>query len=139
MRTGRSAHPTTPNPGGAYGHRLRPCPRTERQPQRVSEVYYAPFQLLQNVWEWHSALDNARGSVQELYDVRVDLGMARAGAPPLTGGVRPAVGFGTDGRSPEVRRRYAQVLEIANAHLPRGVRPIETWMLAEDRTPVRID
>ena len=27
-------------------------------------VYYAPLQLLQNVWEWHRALTTVRGSVQ---------------------------------------------------------------------------
>lgn len=60
-----------------------------------SEVYYAPFQLLQNVWEWHSGLDAVRGSVQELYDVGVELGMARAGAPPLRGAFDRPSGSGT--------------------------------------------
>ena len=104
-----------------------------------SEVYYAPFQLLQNVWEWYSALDAIRDSVQELHDVRVELGMVREGAPPVAGGIRPVVGFGDDGRSPEVRRRYAQVLRVANAHLPWNVPAIETWMLANGREPIRLD
>ena len=104
-----------------------------------SEVYYAPFQLLQNVWEWHFALEAVRGSLQELLDVRVELGMTRAGARPVTGSVRAAVGFGDDERNEEVRQRYVQVLRIANAHLPRGVPAIETWMLVNDHSPVRLD
>ena len=103
-----------------------------------SKVYYAPFQLLQNVWEWHCALDAVRDSLQELLDARVHLGLTAAEASPLAGGIRAAVGFGEDGRSEEVRRRYAQVLAIANAHLPPGVAPIETWVLAEGREPARI-
>ena len=106
---------------------------------KSSEVYYAPFQLLQNVWEWHSAFAAVRGAVQELHDVRAGLGMIRAGAPRLTGAIRAAVGLGDDGRSQEVRGRYAEVAGIVNAHLPRGVLAIETWMLAEGRTPVRLD
>ena len=104
-----------------------------------AEVYYAPLQVLQNLWEWHSALDAVRGSVQKLLDVRTELGMARAGAPQITGGVRAAVGFGDDVRSREVRRRYEEVLRIANAHLPGGVPAIETWMLGEGREPLRLD
>ena len=103
-----------------------------------SKVYYAPFQLLQNIWEWHRALEAVRDSLQDLLDARVDLGLTTADAPPLTGGIRAAVGFGDDGRSEEVRRRYAQVLAVANAHLPPGVVPIETWTLAEGRKPARI-
>lgn len=103
-----------------------------------SKVYYAPFQLLQNVWEWHCALDGVRGSLQELLDARVHLGLTAAAASPLTGGIRAAVGFGEDGRSEEVRRRYAQVLAVANAHLPPGIAPIETWVLAEGREPARV-
>lgn len=103
-----------------------------------AKVYYAPFQLLQNVWEWHRALEAVRDSLQKLLDVRVDLGLTTSAAPPLTGGIRAAVGFGEDGRSDEVRRRYAEVLAVANAHLPAGVASIETWVLAEGRKPARI-
>ena len=39
-----------------------------------SKVYYAPFQVLQNVWEWHFALDAVRGSLQELLDMRWSCG-----------------------------------------------------------------
>ena len=103
-----------------------------------SKIYYAPFQLLQNVWEWHFALEEVRESVQELLAARVDLGLTTPAAPAISGGIRAAVGFGGDGRSGEVRRRYAQVLAVANAHLPSGVAPIETWVLAEERKPARI-
>ena len=103
-----------------------------------AKVYYAPFQLLQNVWEWYCALEAVRDSLQELLDARVDLGLTTVDAPPLTGGIRAAVGFGDDGRSDEVRRRYAKVLAVANAHLPPGVAPIETWVLVDGRKPARI-
>ena len=104
-----------------------------------SKVYYAPFQLLQNIWEWQCALDTVRDSLRKLLDARVDLGLTTADVSPLTGGIRAAVGFGEDGWSEEVRWRYAQVLAVANAHLPSGVTPIETWVLKEGRQPVRID
>ena len=94
------------------------------------EVYYAPFQLLQNVWEWHFALDAVRDSLQKLVEARVELALTSADTPPVTGGIRAAVGFGEDTRSDEVTGRYAQVLAIANAHLPPGVAAIETWALA---------
>ena len=104
-----------------------------------SKVCYAAFQLLQNVWEWHFALDAVRHSLQELLDMRVELGLTPADPPPVTGGIRAAVGFGDDDRSKEVKRRYTEVLGIANMHLPPGVPAIETWMLAEGRSPVRLD
>ena len=104
-----------------------------------SNVYYAPFQLLQNAWEWHFALNAVRRPLQDLLDARVELGLTPAHAPPVTGGIRAVVGFGEDGRSDKVRRRYGQVLEIANAHLPPGIAPVETWVLAEGRQPVRVD
>ena len=106
---------------------------------RSSKVYYAPFQLLQNAWEWQFALDAVRGSLQELLDARVELRLTPAHAPPITGGIRAAVGFGEDGRSDEVTRRYGRVLEIANAYLPPGIAAIETWVLARGRQPVRVD
>lgn len=105
----------------------------------AAEIYYAPFQLLQNVWEWNYALDGVRGSLQELIEARMELGLTPAVAPAVTGGIRAVVGFGDDTRSDEVRRRYAQVLEIANAHLPPGVAAIETWVLAGGRSPIRIE
>ena len=92
-----------------------------------SEIYYAPFQLLQNVWEWQRALPAVRGSLQGLLDARVELGLMRGDMPRLTGGVRAAIGFGTDERTDRVRSRYSEVLGIANARLPSGVSSIETW------------
>ena len=35
-----------------------------------SRVYYVPFQLLQYVWEWHSAVDAVRSELQDLLDAR---------------------------------------------------------------------
>ena len=93
----------------------------------AKEVYYAPFQLLQNVWEWQRALPAVRGSLQRLLDARVELGLTPGDMPRLTGGVRAAIGFDTDERTDRVRSRYSEVLGIANARLPAGVSSIETW------------
>ncbi len=95
----------------------------------ASDVYYAPLQLLQYVWEWHNALGMVRGSLQRLIDARVALGLTSANVPRITGGIRAAIGFGEDDRSEEVRHRYERVLAVVNAHLPSGVSPIETWKL----------
>jgi len=103
----------------------------------ASEVYYAPFQLLQNVWEWQRALPAVRGSLQKLLDARVELGLTPGGVPRLTGGVRAAIGFGADERSERVRSRYSEVLGIANAQLPPGVSSIETWAFMNGE-PIRM-
>ena len=90
-------------------------------------IFYAPFQLLQNVWEWHCALNTVRSSVQELLDARMGLGLSPPDVPPITETLRPVIAFGEDTRSTEVKRRYCEVLGIANRFLPADVPPIETW------------
>ena len=95
--------------------------------KRTSEVYYSPFQLLQYIWEWHGALEEVRADLQAIIDARVAVGLTPQGVAPLTGGIRAAVGFGPDCRTPEVKRRYNKVLKVANCHLPPGVAAIETW------------
>ena len=92
-----------------------------------AEVYYSPFQLLQYVWEWHSALEAVRNDLQAIIDSRIAVGLTPPDTPSLTGGIRAAVGFGLDKRSLEVKRRYGKVLEVVNQHLPNRVGPIETW------------
>ena len=92
-----------------------------------SKVYYAPFQLLKYVWEWHAVLEEVRKDLQALITARVAVGLTPPGAGPLTGGIRAAVGFGADGRSPRVKERYGMVLEVVNQHLPEGVGPVGTW------------
>ena len=99
--------------------------------KRNSEVYYAPFQLLQYLWEWHSALEAVRCDLQAIIDARVAVGLAPPDAPILTGGMRASVGFSADSRSAEVRRRYGKVLEVVNRHLPDGMGPIETWEITD--------
>ena len=90
-------------------------------------VYYVPFQLLQYAWEWHGALEEVRADLQELIDARLSVGLTPAGIARLTGGLRAVVGFGTDNRTDEVRRRYGMVLDIVNRYLPPRVAPLETW------------
>ena len=97
-----------------------------------SSVYYTPFQLLQYVWEWHSALESVRSGLQDLINARVALGLTLGPVPQLTGGVRPVVCLGRDGRSDEVRDRYDRVLEVANRHLPPSVTAIETWAFEDE-------
>ncbi len=96
------------------------------------KVYYAPFQLLHYVWEWHSALEANRLGLQDLIDARMDLGLTRPDVPRLTGGIRAVVCFGHDTRSVEVARRYNTVLDIVNRHLPPGVSPVETWQHTDE-------
>ena len=95
--------------------------------KRNAEVYYSPFQLLQYVWEWHGALEAVRNGLQAVIDARVAVGLTPDDVPALTGGIRASVGFGSDERSNEVKRRYEKVLKIVNNHLPAGLGPIETW------------
>ena len=96
-----------------------------------SEVYYSSFQLLQYVWEWHDVLETVRNDLQAVINARVAVGLTPPSVPPLSGGIRAAVGFGPDLRSAEVKRRYAMVLEVVNRHLPEGVEPIETWAFTD--------
>ena len=100
-----------------------------------AQVYYAPFQLLQYVWEWHRAIETVKDSVQKLIDTRVAVDLTPAGLPKLSGKIRAAVGFGYDPPTSEAERRYKKVLKVANQHLPAGVGPIETWKLG----PCRVD
>ena len=98
-----------------------------------SEVYYAPLQLLQYIHEWRHAFGwlSVSRQLQELVDVRVRLGLM-CEPPPLTGGIRAAVCFGKDDPSPEVTRRFYEVLGVVNAHLPSNVLPVEVWKLGEN-------
>ena len=100
-----------------------------------AQVYYAPFQLLQYVWEWHRALETVKDSVQKLIAARVAVDLTPAGLPKLSGKIRAAVGFGYDPPTSEAERRYKKVLKVANQHLPAGVGPIEAWKLG----PCRVD
>ena len=100
-----------------------------------ADIYYSPFHLLQCVWEWNDVLDEARSNLQAAIDARVRLGMTSGALPALRGGLRAAVGFGPDLRSPQVRHRYSLVLDVANRYLPGKVPPIETWAL-NDSGPV---
>ncbi len=97
----------------------------------TAEVYYSPFQLLQYVWEWYSALEAVRDDLQAVINTRGAVGLTPSDVPSLTGGIRAAVGFGPDRRTPEVKRRYEEVLNIVNGHLPPGVGPIETWAISD--------
>jgi hypothetical protein len=103
----------------------------------ASEVYFAPLQLLQYVWEWHNAFDAVRSSLQKLLDARVSLGLTPACPPRITGGIRAAIGFGVDCRSKEIRRRYEIVLKDVNAFLPPSVPQIETWSLPNTSGQIR--
>ncbi len=109
----------------------------ELKGDKSSADYYTPFQLLQYVWEWYSALDAVRGNLQTLIDARVAVGLTPPDVSRLTSGIRAAIGLGYDTRTPEVKRRYGVVLNIVNQHLPPDVDPIETWEYA-DTGPRRV-
>ena len=104
-----------------------------------ASVFYSPYQLLHYVWEWHSVLETVRPQLQDLIDARVELGLTPAGVPKLTGMVRPALGFGPDRRSAEVKRRYAEVLRVVNQYLPPEVSPIETWVIEDAAAPTQLE
>ena len=93
----------------------------------TDKVYYSSFQLLQYVWEWHAALEAVQDKLQAVINARVAIGLAPAGLPQLNGRIRAGVGFGSDNRSDEVKRRYQTVLSIVNQYAPEDVGPIETW------------
>ena len=103
-----------------------------------SSVYYTPFQLLQYVWEWYCALESVRPQLQALLSSRVELGLTPGTVPRLTGGIQAAVCFDRDNRSPEVRRRYSEVLQVVNRFLPAGVSPVETWALEYRPEPAQL-
>ena len=100
------------------------------------KVYYAPFQLLQYVWEWHSFFGEVRCDLQELITARKRLQLTPDEFPHLSNSVRAAVGFGCDIPSTEKEGeggyKYKKVLEIVNQHLPREIDHIETWYWSED-------
>ena len=98
-------------------------------------MYYAPFQLLQYVWEWHSALKAVQGDLQKMIDARKRVGLTPQDVPDLTGGIRVAVGFGHDTPGGDTKPRYKKVLDIVNQHLPSGVGPIETWKYTDAGRP----
>ena len=100
---------------------------TSKRSKDDAEVYYSPFQLLQYVWEWHTALEAVRNDLQAIIDARIQVGLTPRDISKLTGGIRAAIGFGPDKRSTDVKRYYENTLEIANQHLPEGMGPIETW------------
>lgn len=101
-------------------------------------VFYAPFQLLQYVWEWHKALqcETVRADLQKLIGARNDLKLSPQPIPSLKGGFRAAIGFGSFFPNTDDKRRrgykYKKVLDIVNCHLPPDVPCIETWYWPED-------
>ena len=101
-------------------------------------LYYAPLQLLHYVHLWHEAVQRLAlwERIRALIDARRETGLGPE-VPPLSGGIRAAVCFGSFGDRPsdEVKRRFYEVLGVVNAHLPNGVPPIETWKFEERGTP----
>ena len=102
--------------------------------KRSSNVFYAPFQLLQYVWAWHRALKvkAVRDNLQRVINARLELGLTDALSSQFKDGIRAAVCFGRDTRSDGVKRSYGQVLEVVNRHLPPSVAEIETWKYTDD-------
>ena len=103
-----------------------------------AEIYYAPFQLFRYVWEWRNALKvspRLRDQIQELIESRRRIRLTPESTAPLSGGIRPVIGFGPDERTDEVRSRYERVLGVVKSHWPPDVDFIETWTLTESGVP----
>ena len=103
-----------------------------------ASVFYSPYQLLHYMWEWHWALETVRPPLQSLINARVELGLTSSSVRKLTGGLRPAIGFGPDRRSTKIKRRYEKVLRICNEHRPPGVPCIETWAIEDGAPPAQV-
>ena len=102
--------------------------------------YYAPFQLLQYLWEWHGALQSSPNLLEDvngLLNARVEAFLTPKPKTWPTGRFRAAVGLGLEERSDEVKRRYGEVLDIVNGNLPDGVGDIETWEFQDAPIQVR--
>lgn len=83
-----------------------------------------PLQLLQYVWEWHTALPTLLPQLGNLLTARVAVGLT----PPLgnlSGRLSAAIMIDDGLISKEVAERLATVLQIANGYLPGGVDPIQ--------------
>lgn len=142
------AIPEKPNPNGRRkidqlatkkGGQLVLLELKDARARSADSVFYAPFQLLQYVWEWHKALqcEMVRADLQKLIDTRNDLKLSPQPIPKLEGGIRAAIGFGsffsdTDKKS-QRGYKYKKVLKIVNKHRPPGVDPIETWAWKDGR------
>ena len=111
---------------------LKDASKGSNRSKNYADVYYAPFQLLQYVWEWHTALEAVRNDLQAIIDSRIAVGLTLSDVPRLTGGIRAAVGFGADERTDRVKRRYLATLDTVNNHLPADVAPVETWAFTDD-------
>ena len=101
----------------------------EVKPALRNNNYYAPFQLLYYIWEWHRALqDNSLllRELEALIERRVELRLSTSFGS-ITDRIRPVVALGDEDSSKEVCRRYRKVLQVVNGHLPTKVLPVETW------------
>ena len=138
----RSALPpwTSPSSSGREVDQLAVDPNgslvlVELKEASANSIFYAPFQVLSYIWEWHNAIESVLSQLQALLDSRVELGLISGSAPALTGNIRAAICFGLDTRSDEVKHRYNKVLEVVNRHLPPGFPPLDTWMHKDPSTP----
>lgn len=97
----------------------------------AGDVYVAPLQILQYAHEWSAAFGDLIGSLRALRTARIEVGLSPPNIPELRDSIRPVIGFGEDTRSPEVRRRFREVLKIANRHRPPDASEIEVWSVVE--------
>ena len=106
---------------------------------KSQDIRDAPEQLLKYIEQWDRALQQSevRDGLQELISARNEF-LTRESVPHLDLGrrIRAAICFGREGLGNKVKPDdfYAK-LDDANARLPEGVNPIETWKLDEDGRP----
>lgn len=79
-----------------------------------------------------------RPQSQSLICVGVDLGLVSSLVRKLTGELRPAIGFGPDHGSADVKSRYEEILRICKGHRPLGVPCIDTWTIEGGVPPAQV-
>ena len=89
-----------------------------------AELTQAPLQLLQYIWEWHTALPTLLPQLGDLLAARRVVGLIPA-MESLNGRLSAAIVIDDGSTSQIVEERLLSVLKIANDYLPGGVEPIQ--------------
>ena len=89
-----------------------------------AELTQAPLQLLQYIWEWHTALPTLLPQLGNLLAARSAAGLIPA-MESLNGRLSAAIVIDDGSISKIVEQRLLSVLKVVNNYLPVGVEPIQ--------------